>query len=93
VGDAGHARQLDVEEGPMAHADAGRGQAVVLPRLDRAEFDYYLGWAHRLGMIGHWPVFESELHAAATVALGLDETPAELDHVQAARIGNVHRRL
>jgi hypothetical protein len=77
----------------MAHADAGRRQAVVLPQLDRAEFTYYLDWAHRLGMIDHWPVFECELHAAVTVALGLDEIPAELDHVQAAQIGDVHRRL
>jgi hypothetical protein len=77
----------------MAHTDAGRRQAVGLPRLDRDEFDYYLGWAHRLGMIAHWPVFECELHAAVTVALGLDEIPAELDDVQAARIGDVHRRL
>jgi hypothetical protein len=77
----------------MAHAAASRRQAVVLPRLDRDEFTYYLGWAHRLGMIGHWPVFEYELHAALTVALGLDEIPAELDDDQAARIGDVHRRL
>jgi hypothetical protein len=77
----------------MAHERAGRRQVVVLPRLDRAEFDYYLGWAHRLGMIGHWPVFECELHAAVTVALGLDQIPADLDDVQATRIGDVHRRL
>jgi hypothetical protein len=77
----------------MAHADADRRQVVVLPRLDRAEFDYYLGWAHRLGMVDHWPVFECELHAAVTVAVGLDEIPDALDHVQAARIGDVHRRL
>jgi hypothetical protein len=77
----------------MAHADADRRQVVVLPRLDRDEFTYYLGWAHRLGMIGHWPVFECELHAAVTVALGLDEIPVELDDVQAAQIGDVHRRL
>jgi hypothetical protein len=77
----------------MAHERAGRPQAVVLPLLDRDEFDYYLGWAHRLGMIDHWPVFECELHAAVTVALGLDQIPAELDDVQAARIGEVHRRL
>jgi hypothetical protein len=78
---------------PMAHADAGRRQAVVLPQLDRDEFDYYLDWAHRLGMIYHWPVFECELHAAATVALGLHEIPADLDDVQAAWVGDVHRRL
>jgi hypothetical protein len=77
----------------MAHADAGRRPAVVLPWLDRDEFGYYLGWVHRLGMVSHWPVFECELHAAVTVALGLDELPAELDDVQAARIGDVHRRL
>jgi hypothetical protein len=77
----------------MARVDAGRRQVVVLPRLDRDEFTYYLGWAHRLGMIDRWPVFECELHAAVTVALGLDEIPAELDHVQAAQIGDVHRQL
>jgi hypothetical protein len=77
----------------MANADAGRRQAVGLPRLDRDEFDYYLGWAHRLRMIDHWPVFECELHAAVTVALGLDQIPAELDDHQAAWIGDVHRRL
>jgi hypothetical protein len=77
----------------MAQADAGRRQVVGLPRLDRAEFVYYLGWARRLGMIDHWPVFECELHAAVTVALGLDQIPAALDDVQAAWIGDVHRRL
>jgi hypothetical protein len=77
----------------MAQEGAGRRQAVVLPRLDRDEFDYHLGWAHRLGMIGRWPVFECELHAAVTVALGLDEIPAELDDVQAVWVGRVHRRL
>ena len=71
----------------------GRQPVVELPRLDRAEFAYYLGWAHRLGMRDHWPVLESELHAAATVALGLHAIPADLDHDQAARVGEVHRRL
>lgn len=71
----------------------GRQPVVELPRLDRAEFAYYLGWVHRLGMLDHWPVLESELHAAATVALGLHAIPADLDHDQAAWIGEVHRRL
>ncbi len=77
----------------MADAGADRRQVVELPRLDRTEFDYYLGWAHRLGMVDHWPVFECELHAAATVALGLHQIPTDLDDVQAAWIGEVHRRL
>ena len=77
----------------MADDDAGRRQVVALPRLDRTEFDYYLGWAHRLGMIDHWPVFECELHAAITVAFGLHEIPTDLDDTQATWIGDVHRRL
>jgi hypothetical protein len=81
------------QEEPMAAADAGRPKDVVLPRLDRDEFDYCLGWAHRLGMSDNWPVFECELHAAATVALGLDEIPTDLDDVQAAWVGDVHRQL
>jgi hypothetical protein len=68
----------------MAHEGAGRRPAVGLPRLDRDEFDYHLGWARRLGMIDHRPVFECELHAAVTVAFGLDQIPVELDDVQAA---------
>ncbi len=77
----------------MADDGAGGQQVVELPRLDRAEFDYYLGWAHRLGMVDHWPVFECELHAATTVALGLHEIPADLEDVQATWIGDGHRRL
>lgn len=77
----------------MADDDAGRRQVVALPRLDRTEFDYYLGWTHRPGMVDHRPVFECELHAAITVALGLHEIPTDLNHTQATWIGDVHRRL
>ena len=77
----------------MAAGHISRQQVVELPRLDRVEFDYYLGWAHRLGMVDHWPVFECELHAALTVALGWHETPADLDDTQARWVGGVHRRL
>ena len=44
-------------------------------------------------MVDHWPVFECELHAALTVALGLHAIPADLDDAQAMRVGDVHRRL
>jgi hypothetical protein len=77
----------------MPDADGGHRQLVELPRLDRAEFAYYLGWAHRLGMVDHWPVFECELHAAVTVALGLHDIPTDLDDVQASWVADVHRWL
>ena len=77
----------------MADGHISRQRVVELPRLDRAEFVYYVGWAGRLGMVDHWPVFECELHAALTLALGLHEIPADLDDAQATGVGDVHRRL
>jgi hypothetical protein len=48
-------------------------------------FDYFLSWARKMGMLGCWPVFACELHAALVCAFHLDAPPAGLDEAASIR--------
>jgi hypothetical protein len=77
----------------MAEHEQGAQIGVEVAPLDRTEFDYFMGWAQRLGMVDHWPVFACEVHAAVVVALGFAEFTSDCDDVEARRIGGQQRRL
>ena len=77
----------------MAEHEQGAQIGAEVAPLDRTEFDYFLGWAQRLGMVGHWPVFACEVHAAVVIALGFAELTPDCDDAEARRIGDQQRRL
>jgi hypothetical protein len=52
---------------------------------DGVRFDYFLSWARKMGMLGCWPVFACELHAALVCAFHLDAPPAGLDEAASIR--------
>ena len=71
----------------MGEHEQGSQIGVEVAPLDRTEFDYFMGWAQRLGMVDHWPVFACEVHAAVVVALGFAELTPDFDDSEARRIG------
>ena len=77
----------------MGEHEQGSQIGVEVAPLDRTEFDYFMGWAQRLGMVDHWPVFACEVHAAVVVAFGFAELTPDLDDSEARRIGDQQRRL
>jgi hypothetical protein len=77
----------------MAEHEQGAQIGVEVAPLDRTEFDYFMSWAQRLGMSGHWSVFACEVHAAVVIALGFAELTPDCDDAEARRIGDQQRRL
>ena len=77
----------------MAEHEQGMQIGAEVAPLDRTEFDYFLGWAQRLGMVDHWPVFACEVHAAVVIALGFAELTPDCDDAEARRIGEQQRRV